>query len=180
MSDHRPTTDRPSDHEATITFEEAADRLGITVNAVRQRIKRGTLVRIETPSGPRIAWSPMVGRDQPPTDPKRPETTTPTTGTADLADELRRLLEDEREERRRAQQRVAELSGQVGYWQGQAAAFSARLDALAAGDPVVADDDAPDRGQEAPGGAEAVPMAPDAPRPRPASWLRRLLGRGPS
>lgn len=36
----------------------------------------------------------------------------------------------------------------------------------------------PDRGQVPPGGAGAVPTAPAAPRPRPASWIRRLLGRG--
>ncbi len=63
-------------------IEEAAARLGITVNAVRQRIKRGTVEGYKTPAG----WVVVVDRpttDQGPTD-HRP-TTTDQAGNMDLA-----------------------------------------------------------------------------------------------
>lgn len=75
---------------------------------------------------------------------------------ADTADHLAAALKDERD------------------------SLQAEIEQLRRSFEAVRGASAPDRGQEAPGGAEAVPMAPDAPRPRPASWLRRLFGRGSS
>ena len=63
MADRPPTdptdpsavaADRPTGHGEPgrpVSLEEAADRLGITANAVRQRLKRGTLAGHKTPAG---------------------------------------------------------------------------------------------------------------------------------
>ena len=74
--------------------------------------------------------------------------------------------------------RVQQLTEAATIWQVRAGQLEEQLKQLTAGDPVVADDDAPDRGQEAPGGAEVVSMAPDAPRSHVAVLIARLLGRG--
>src|SRR5215207_9065020 len=46
----QPPTDQPTT-SAPVPIEEAAAALGITVNAVRQRLKRGTLTGIKTDAG---------------------------------------------------------------------------------------------------------------------------------
>ena len=61
--DDRPTgdpTDHPTDH-GPVSLAEAADRLGISPNAVRQRLKRGTLAGHKTPSG----WVVIAPTDHP-------------------------------------------------------------------------------------------------------------------
>ncbi len=56
----QPATDQPTT-PALVTLEDAAAALGITVNAVRQRIKRGTLIGVKTDTG----WSvDMVATNQ--------------------------------------------------------------------------------------------------------------------
>ena len=66
--DQQPTDQRPTatDQEpAPVTIDEAAAVLGITANAVRQRLKRGTLAGEKTLRG----WVVWLPTDQPTTEP---------------------------------------------------------------------------------------------------------------
>jgi DNA-binding Lrp family transcriptional regulator len=74
MSDQPPTnhpghvqdeTDRPPTTPAMVSLKEAATTLGISVNAVRQRIKRGTLEGVKTSAGWLVDPTPTT--DRPPT-----------------------------------------------------------------------------------------------------------------
>ena len=63
----QPATDQPTT-PALVSLEDAALTLGITVNAVRQRIKRGTLIGIKTDAGwlvDVVATNQESGTDQP-------------------------------------------------------------------------------------------------------------------
>jgi len=63
----QPATDRPTT-PAPVSLEDAALTLGITVNAVRQRIKRGTLIGIKTDAGwlvDVVATNQESGADRP-------------------------------------------------------------------------------------------------------------------
>ncbi len=64
--DDRPT-DRPWTDHGPVSLEEAAERLGVTVNAVRQRLKRGTLNGHKTPDGWVVVWPPAKPTDHGPT-----------------------------------------------------------------------------------------------------------------
>ena len=66
-ADDQPATDQPTT-PAPVSLEDAADTLGITVNAVRQRIKRGTLIGIKTDAGwlvDVVATNQESGTDRP-------------------------------------------------------------------------------------------------------------------
>jgi len=66
-ADDRPATDQPTT-PALVSLEDAADTLGITINAVRQRIKRGTLIGIKTEVGwlvDMVATNQESGTDRP-------------------------------------------------------------------------------------------------------------------
>lgn len=119
MGDH----DQPDRTQASrrMTVREAAGKLGITVEAVRNRIKRGTLpsekeggsvfVLLDQERGTdQTTGQPEAGRDQPQPD-DRP---------AELVEELRnriayleRQVEEEREARRRADTLMARLMDRV-------------------------------------------------------------------
>jgi hypothetical protein len=87
---NRPPTDQPE----RVSLEEAAARLGISTNAVRQRIKRGTLAADRSVSPWVVIWSP--GRSQPTTD--RPPTDQSTTRVAGHErQEVARIAELERQ-----------------------------------------------------------------------------------
>jgi hypothetical protein len=63
----QPATDQPAT-PALVSLEDAALTLGITVNAVRQRIKRGTLTGIKTGAGwlvDMVATNQESGTDRP-------------------------------------------------------------------------------------------------------------------
>ncbi|MBA3275645.1 MAG: hypothetical protein H0T72_07615, partial [Chloroflexia bacterium] len=69
--DDQPATDQPTT-PALVSLEDAADALGITVNAVRQRIKRGTLIGVRTETGwlvDMVATNQELGNDRPTTRP---------------------------------------------------------------------------------------------------------------
>ncbi len=56
---NQPTNgDRPWTDHGPVSIEEAASRLGITPNAVRQRLKRHTLDGHKTPAGWVVVWPP--------------------------------------------------------------------------------------------------------------------------
>ncbi len=186
----RPTNDQPADTRPTdqatdrrVTVAEAAVLLGLSEDAVRSRLKRGTLRKVKGPDGTVFV---VLGRGEPPDRPTanggRPATDQPT-GQTDQAlmqehldslreqvDYLREQLDREREarteERRRQDTIIAQLT--------QANAVLARR---------VPELEAPQEPRDAP---QTAAEAPEGPEPRPAtggtreaarrSWWRRWFG----
>ena len=63
----RPADQRPTAGHGQISFEEAAERLIVTVNAMLRRLKRGTLRGHRTPNGWVAVWPPTRATDRGPT-----------------------------------------------------------------------------------------------------------------
>ena len=163
--DHRPTT---ADH-APVPIEAAADRLGITVNAVRQRIKRGTLEGYKTPAGwvvvidrPTSDQPPTSTTDQRPTTGDQPTNQRPTTtnqaATVDLTPLAAVISDLTRENRQLAEAATA--------WQVRAMQAEERLTQLTAG--ASTDDDIRDTPEP------ELKAETDA----PATWWRVWARRG--
>jgi hypothetical protein len=122
-------TDRPPTNPAAmVPLEEAAARLGISVNAVRQRIKRRTLLGVRTGAGWLVATDPATtatgcrdDTDQPPTD-HRPQPT----DQADIAPLVGLVADLTRENR--------ELAAAAAVWQIRAMQAEERLKQLTAGE----------------------------------------------
>jgi len=172
VGDHRPTTIG----HAPVPIKAAADRLGITVNAVRQRIKRGTIEGYKTPAGwvvvldrPTTNRPPPSATDQPTN--QRPTTTDQAT-PVDLAPLAAVISDLTRENRQLAEAATA--------WQIRAMQAEERLKQLTArhdgdgggeagcGDDGGLDGDALDVSSAAPGATET-------PEPRPITlvpWWR--------
>lgn len=127
-TDHNPGTDQPPTNPAAmVPIKEAAARLGISVNAVRQRIKRRTLLGVRTGAGWMVATDPATtaagcqpDTDQPPTD-HRPQPT----DQADIAPLVGLVADLTRENR--------ELAAAAAVWQERARTLEVRLQALDAG-----------------------------------------------
>jgi hypothetical protein len=175
VDNDRPATDRPDPQPATnhdptdpapVPIEDAAVALGITVNAVRQRLKRGTLRGHKTAVG----WVVVVPTDHATeTAPHRPPTDRPASAArhatnqptdqpaiAPLADLIASLSRQN-----------MELAAASALWQERARHLEERLQALEAG-PIATptsshDDDRP-------------PETPEIPNWR--RWLRRMTGGG--
>ena len=118
MTDQPPTDQ--DDAPVLVSLEEAAAELGISVNAVRQRIKRHTVAAVKTEAG----WLvDMVATNQRPTTQRPTDQATnqptdhvvgatnqqPTTDLAPLAD----LIEKQTKQ-------ISDLSAAVGMWQSWA------------------------------------------------------------
>jgi len=150
----------PADHPTTpalLTLEEAAAELGITVNAVRQRIKRETLTGVKTDAGWLVDMAATHDRpttQRPPANQATNHTTTPTDQqpTIDLAP-LTDLIE-------RQAQELQRLTETATMWQFRARQLEDQLKQLAAGEPV----------------SQTVPEAPRSPR-SDDTGLRGLLDR---
>src|SRR5829696_10520360 len=98
-------TGRPGPTNQRVTVPEAAEQLGITAEAVRMRIKRGTL-RSERQAGRVFV---LLGSDRPTE--HTTERTEPTEDrTAELIATLQEQLAEEREARRRADTIIAQLA----------------------------------------------------------------------
>ena len=140
VDDDQPT-DRPHGHveqpataqpttPALVTLEDAADTLGITVNAVRQRIKRGTLIGIKTETGwlvDMVATDQESGTDQPTTRPtNHASSATDHRPTIDLAPIVSHIatLEDQ----------VQRLTESNTMWQVRARQAEEQLKQLTAGE----------------------------------------------
>ncbi len=136
-ADDQPATDQPTT-PALVSLEDAADTLGITVNAVRQRIKRGTLIGVRTETGwlvDMVATNQESGTDRPTTRPtNQSASATDHQPTIDLAPLVSHIatLEDQ-------VQRLTEAST---IWQVRARQAEEQLKALTAGN--VAPENAPE------------------------------------
>jgi hypothetical protein len=90
-------TDQPTEHPTDrLTFAEAADRLGITPNAVRLRVRRGTLATITVAGESFVVWpQPARASRRSPTDHPNDAATTARDDAliAQLRDENRYLRE---------------------------------------------------------------------------------------
>ncbi len=158
----QPATDQATS-SALLTLEEAAAELGITVNAVRQRIKRGTLLGVKTDAGWLVDPDHRPATDRPPTratgqPTKRATTPTDQQPTIDLAP-LAELIERQGRE-------LAEMREAAAVWQIRARQAEERLQAITAGESV--SQTAP----EPPGSTETNDPAPR----RVLAWLRHLWG----
>jgi len=146
----QPATDQPTT-PALVTLEDAADALGITVNAVRQRIKRGTLTGIKAETGwlvDMVATNQESGTDRPTTRPtNHTSAATDHRPTIDLAPLVSHIatLEDQ-------VQRLAEAST---MWQIRARQAEEQLKQLAAGNVIP--EDAQEAG-ESPQTSESEPQ----------------------
>ena len=151
-------TDRPGATNQRVTVPEAADLLGITVEAVRMRIKRGTL-RSERQAGRVFV---LLGQGQPteqPTD--RPdEPNAVISQMQGRIDSLERQLE-EAAERDRENRRII-------------VALTSRIPAIEA--PQGASE-SPQTVEEEPERAEPRPATVEAQTVTPPPWWRRLFGR---
>jgi len=171
-----------------VTVQEAAEALGITVEAVRSRIKRGKLRREKGEGGTVYVWLDAAqirpdfdqthDRTQPDTD-QADDQTHPDTGLtgsrigsqAELVDSLldqvgymRDQLAEEREARRRADTIIAQLT------QANATLAQRVPELEAPSEPQESSERVP----EDPYSTHAPP-APDHPVERP-SWWRRFFG----
>jgi hypothetical protein len=170
VADHEPTSGDghdhpPTDHSTTpawVSMEIAADTLGITVNAVRQRIKRGTLIGVKTDdvwSVDMVATNQESGTDRPTTRPTNhatiPTDQRPTIDLSPLADVIR----DQN-------RRLEELSSSAAFWQVRALQAEDQLKQLTAGTTP------PTTPSEAPGS----PRTNDQPVHGLRAWWRRLWG----
>jgi len=179
-------TNQPTDHELA-SLEEAAARLGITVNAVRQRMKRGTLTGRKTAGGWLVEWRPtttMVG-DHAPTDrPTTPVGRRPTTtdhAASEAVGALREILAEERAALADERAKVERLVEAAAVWQVRAIQAEERLKQLSAGEdarsqPTGVEPNAPPR---PPG---EVTSGPETNEPHRESIVvsvwRRLFGGG--
>ncbi len=144
-----------------LTVAQAADQLAISEDAVRSRIKRGTLGSIREEGTVYVLVGPPT-KDRPTTGKPTDQPTEEPTARDDLIEELRdrvRALEEANRENRRI------IAGLV-----------QRIPELEA--PPAAADEAQSAGEE-PGGVEdpGESAEPEAATSQRRSWWRRLLGR---
>ncbi len=182
--DRQDATERPTVH-VRLTVSEAADELGISAEAVRSRVKRGTLRSIKE-GGTVYVLLPVeddqttTGRDQTDTraEPGHDRTADQTSTRADLREELveslldqvaymREQLAEEREARRRADTIIAQLT--------QANAEQARTIRELEPSPTPETRDARETASEGEHGTETPAGDTGQPRGR-SSWWRRFFG----
>ncbi len=176
MSDH--SLGQATDQATAHTITDAARLLGVSENAVRKRIRRGTLPAqkqgdrwlVALPG--QVADHPSATTDQAaPTSGLAGGQVAPTTGQASdlaaaitpLADLIERLTMENRE-----------LAEAATTWQMRAGILEQQLKQLTAGDDTLTD--APHAAREPQHGAHPVETAPDASPSWWASWWRRLTG----
>ena len=149
---------RDDGRDERMTVADAAERLGITKEAVRKRISRRTLRSDKDPDGTVRVYLPPSGT-----------TSTTPVGDRDLLHQeqreriayLERQVEEEREARRRADTLLARLMDRV-----------PELEAPT--DRPPSPREGPEPGEEQQGRGNAPQQAQTATSPRP--WWRRLFG----
>ena len=179
MSEQRRDTDEPrSDTDETreaLTVPEAADRLGLSIDAVRMRIRRGTLSTAEI-NGKKLVLVPRSVTDETHHDNDETSAAQPP-DNAELVDQLRseiaylrQTLDAEIEARRRADHLVAGMIDERGELTVQIASLTANERELETEHRRVADET---QATEPPVDAIPAPTAGD----RPAQVLERLSDR---
>ena len=158
-------TGRPGPTNQRLTVPEAAEQLGITAEAVRMRIKRGTL-RSERQAGRVFV---LLGPDRPTE--HTTERTEPTEDrTAELIATLQEQLAEEREARRRADTIIAQLA--------RANEEQARTirELEAPSESLSEARESPETVEEEPPRAEAQPAAGGAQEGVRRPWWRKVFG----
>lgn len=165
---HPAMSDRPTDRPEHLTVAQTADRLGISEDAVRSRIKRGTLRSVRDGGVVHV----LLDADRPTTSQPTGETTDqPTASAIDPRDELIAVLREQLSAEREANRENRRLL----------AAVLERMPALEASEgqrPAEHQDMEPHEARE--DGSGEPPGASPAPEPRPTVWGRlRAIWRGP-
>jgi excisionase family DNA binding protein len=160
------STGRPGPTNQRLTVPEAAEQLGITAEAVRMRIKRGTL-RSERQAG-RVFI--LLGPDRP--SEHTTERTEPTEDrTAELIATLQEQLAEEREARRRADTIIAQLARA-----NEEQAHTIR-ELEAPSESLSEARESPETVDEEPESAEPRPGTSEAQEGVHSPWWRRMFGR---
>ncbi len=183
MTDRPPTADQQdADRRGSrgLSVAAAADRLGLTPDAVRGRLHRGTLEGEKVGTEWRV-FLPTVEATAGRQASQQPPTAEQQDTTAD-----RQAAAVERQETDRAAdsplvelvadlaRRNEDLAAAAAMWQTRAAYLEDRLLALTAGDGTRAD--APQGSPFAPGEAQPATVAANTSTPAHAPWWRRWLG----
>ncbi len=160
---NQPTTSR-------VTVQEAARALGVTVEAIRGRIKRGTLRSTKAEDGNVFVFIPATDQtngqtrpadDQPKPDANQPgpdaDHTQPIPDQTELVHVLRELLEDERAANRENRRIIAMLASRVPELE-----------------PAKESPQKPRNGHETV--SENAGNGEAQPEPEKRSWWRRLFG----
>jgi hypothetical protein len=152
---------RPSNDPLRLTVPEAAKALGVTVDAVRGRIRRKTLDS-ERESGTVYVWVDRAETDRP-----GPSETSqrPSADQSELVGELRGRVEDLREQLQAERQAHAEARRIIAGLVERMPAIEASQEAAESPETV---EEAPDRAEHRPeaGGAQASVRRP---------WWRRMF-----
>jgi len=158
----QPATDQPTT-PALVSLEDAALTLGITVNAVRQRIKRGTLIGIKTDAGwlvDMVATNQESGTDRPTRRPtNHTSSATDHRPTIDLSPMVNHIATLE--------EQVQLLTESNTMWSIRARQAEEQLKALTAGTTE----------PETTFSASGSPRSDETPATGLVAWVRRLLGR---
>jgi excisionase family DNA binding protein len=157
---------RPGPTNQRVTVSEAAEQLGITAEAVRMRIKRGTL-RSERQAGRVFV---LLGPDRP-TEHTTERTEPIEDRTAELIATLQEQLAEEREARRRADTIIAQLA--------RANEEQARTirELEAPSEPPSEARESPQTVEEEPERAEPQPATVESQEGARGPWWRRVFGR---
>ena len=179
MSDRPPTGDQQvTDRPATVSVGEAARRLGISPDAVRGRLQRGTLAGEKIAGVWRVAGAALppdtapTGRspvDQQDTTGQRQDTDRPSESA--LIEQLRSENDYLRAELSARSRELAAERERADVLMREALG---RIEVLTAGPVADAGENAPRSTQDAPGDEGAGDMADDAPAPWWRRWWRSL------
>ncbi len=184
MSDRAPTADQQaagSRDSRSLSVAEAARRLGITPDAVRGRLHRGTLY------GEKVGteWRVFLPDVEAPTADRQATQQPPTAAQQDTTADQQAATVERQETDRAADSPLVELvadlarrnedlAAAAAMWQTRAAYLEDRLLALTAGDDPPPD--APHAAPEPHHGAHPANVAPAPSAPARAPWWRRLFG----
>ena len=161
----QPAADQTTTVRRRLKVREAAEELGITVEAVRGRIKRGTLGHHKAPDGTVCVWLANASGDR-----TRPDDARPAGRTSDRSDDQSRLLT-------RLEDEVLFLRRELERKDAILLRLAERVPELPAAPPGKVPEE-PTRGSE--GLVDAATPAdpdeqPERTKRRRSSWWRRLL-----